>query len=82
MASTDTSPVTKADLAALAASVTALSEKIDTFQSEVREHYATKTDLANLKADVLGQINRQTWAIVTLQIVALGVLVAILRLID
>ena len=81
VASTDASPATRADLAVLSANITALSDKIDTFRSEVREHYATKSDLANLKADLLGQMNRQTWAIVTVQLVSLGALVAILRLV-
>ena len=47
-------------------------------QRELR-HYATKEDLANLKADLRGDFNRLILAMVALQAAGLGAVTAIVR---
>ena len=43
------------------------------------EHLATKEDLANLKADMLGRMNQQTLSLAGLLIVGFGVVAALLK---
>ena len=43
------------------------------------EHLATKEDLANLKADMLGRMNQQTLSLAGLLILGFGVVAALLK---
>ena len=65
-------PITRSDL----------HEELAGLREELRRefrHYATKEDLANLKADLRGDFNRLILAIVALQAAGLGAVAAIVR---
>lgn len=65
-------PITRSDLHE------ELSGLRDGLQRELR-HYATKEDLANLKADLRGDLTRLILAMVALQAAGLGAVAAIVR---
>ncbi len=54
------------------------SDLREELQRELR-HYATKEDLANLKADLRGDLTRLILAMVALQAAGLGAVAAIVR---
>ena len=65
-------PITRSDL----------REELSGLREELRQelrHYATKEDLANLKADLRGDLNRLILAMVALQAAGLGAVAAIAR---
>ena len=57
------------------------SDLREELQRELR-HYATKEDLANLKADLRGDLTRLILAMVALQAAGLGAVAAIVRFAD
>ena len=70
--STVEQPITRSELRA----------ELDSFRSEFQrmlEHYATKEDLANLKADLRGDFTRLVVALAGLQLAGLAAVAAIMR---
>ncbi len=54
-------------------------DEIDLLRSELREHYATKADLSDLKADMKGTLIQVGIGLAGLQLLGLGAVAAIIR---
>ena len=67
---TDRAPLTRSDL----------REELNLFREEIRTHYATKADLERLRGDIRGDILRLTIGLAGLQLIGLGAVAAIMRL--
>lgn len=54
-------------------------DEIDLLRSELREHYATKADLSDLKADMKGTLIQVVIGLAGLQLLGLAAVAAIIR---
>ena len=59
-----------------------LRDELDRFRAELREHYATKADLANLRTELNGKIDGMFWRVTGVIVASAGAVVGFMRLLQ
>ena len=71
---TSAAPLTRDDVREV------VREEIDILRDEMREYYATKADLSDLKSDINARLIQVVIGLAGLQLIGIGAIAAILRL--